>query len=129
MHLVRCRCASQVESKDKQFGRQTTKSFRSVSECRISGPLGGPARCVESTVTGRPKLAPDRMSPGTPPPTKFQGLWYINWFRFVLLFSSIIPVSLRVNLTHDLACSWVRGHPDPPSRWDIYTINTISPPH
>eukprot|EP00668_Euglena_longa_P013896 GGOE01017847.1.p1 GENE.GGOE01017847.1~~GGOE01017847.1.p1 ORF type:complete len:1117 (-),score=406.00 GGOE01017847.1:373-3663(-) len=30
--------------------------------------------------------------------TQFQGLWYINWFRFVLLFSYIVPVSLRVNL-------------------------------
>ena len=31
-------------------------------------------------------------------PGSMQGLWYINWFRFILLFSSIIPVSLRVNL-------------------------------
>ncbi|KAG2383553.1 hypothetical protein C9374_004224 [Naegleria lovaniensis] len=29
---------------------------------------------------------------------QFQGLWYITIFRFVLLFSSIIPISLRVNL-------------------------------
>eukprot|EP01006_Ploeotia_vitrea_P034800 TRINITY_DN65800_c6_g3_i1.p1 TRINITY_DN65800_c6_g3~~TRINITY_DN65800_c6_g3_i1.p1 ORF type:complete len:1115 (-),score=98.08 TRINITY_DN65800_c6_g3_i1:221-3409(-) len=29
---------------------------------------------------------------------KFQGQWYIAWFRFILLFSSIIPISLRVNL-------------------------------
>ncbi|KAF8926298.1 putative aminophospholipid-translocase [Dissophora ornata] len=28
----------------------------------------------------------------------FQGLWYIYLFRFVILFSSIIPISLRVNL-------------------------------
>ncbi len=28
----------------------------------------------------------------------FQGLWYIYLFRFVLLFSSIIPISMRVNL-------------------------------
>eukprot|EP00161_Ancyromonas_sigmoides_P008610 TRINITY_DN2157_c0_g1_i1.p1 TRINITY_DN2157_c0_g1~~TRINITY_DN2157_c0_g1_i1.p1 ORF type:complete len:140 (-),score=26.34 TRINITY_DN2157_c0_g1_i1:78-497(-) len=31
----------------------------------------------------------------------FTGLWYIYTFRFVILFSSIIPISLRVNL--DLA--------------------------
>jgi len=29
---------------------------------------------------------------------RFQGLWFITFFRFVLLFSSIIPISLRVNL-------------------------------
>eukprot|EP01059_Diplonema_ambulator_P007653 TRINITY_DN17146_c0_g1_i1.p1 TRINITY_DN17146_c0_g1~~TRINITY_DN17146_c0_g1_i1.p1 ORF type:complete len:1140 (+),score=434.95 TRINITY_DN17146_c0_g1_i1:152-3421(+) len=29
---------------------------------------------------------------------KFVGEWYISFFRFVLLFSSIIPISLRVNL-------------------------------
>ncbi|KAI8978614.1 hypothetical protein BDB01DRAFT_799422 [Pilobolus umbonatus] len=28
----------------------------------------------------------------------FNGLWYIYIFRFVILFSSIIPISLRVNL-------------------------------
>ena len=28
----------------------------------------------------------------------FTGLWYIYFFRFILLFSSIIPISLRVNL-------------------------------
>lgn len=28
----------------------------------------------------------------------FQGLWYIYVFRFLILFSSIIPISLRVNL-------------------------------
>ncbi|KAF9167782.1 putative aminophospholipid-translocase [Actinomortierella ambigua] len=28
----------------------------------------------------------------------FQGLWYIYLFRFMILFSSIIPISLRVNL-------------------------------
>lgn len=28
----------------------------------------------------------------------FKGLWYIYFFRFLLLFSSIIPISLRVNL-------------------------------
>jgi phospholipid-translocating ATPase len=28
----------------------------------------------------------------------FQGLWYIYLFRFLILFSSIIPISLRVNL-------------------------------
>lgn len=31
----------------------------------------------------------------------FQGYWYINFFRFILLLSAIIPISLRVNL--DLA--------------------------
>jgi phospholipid-translocating ATPase len=29
---------------------------------------------------------------------KFHGAWFIIFFRFVLLFSSIIPISLRVNL-------------------------------
>eukprot|EP01060_Flectonema_neradi_P005335 TRINITY_DN13533_c0_g1_i2.p1 TRINITY_DN13533_c0_g1~~TRINITY_DN13533_c0_g1_i2.p1 ORF type:complete len:1216 (+),score=261.43 TRINITY_DN13533_c0_g1_i2:203-3850(+) len=29
---------------------------------------------------------------------RFVGEWYISFFRFVLLFSSIIPISLRVNL-------------------------------
>ena len=28
----------------------------------------------------------------------FKGAWYIYFFRFLLLFSSIIPISLRVNL-------------------------------
>ena len=28
----------------------------------------------------------------------FVGNWYINFFRFILLLSSIIPISLRVNL-------------------------------
>ena len=28
----------------------------------------------------------------------FKGKWYINLFRFVLLLSAIIPISLRVNL-------------------------------
>ncbi|OZJ03159.1 hypothetical protein BZG36_03891 [Bifiguratus adelaidae] len=28
----------------------------------------------------------------------FQGIWYIYVFRFLILFSSIIPISLRVNL-------------------------------
>ena len=28
----------------------------------------------------------------------FQSGWYINFFRFILLLSSIIPISLRVNL-------------------------------
>lgn len=28
----------------------------------------------------------------------FHGKWYIYWFRFMLLFSAIIPISLRVNL-------------------------------
>ncbi|KAJ1916986.1 putative aminophospholipid-translocase [Mycoemilia scoparia] len=28
----------------------------------------------------------------------FKGKWYINLFRFLILFSSIIPISLRVNL-------------------------------
>ena len=28
----------------------------------------------------------------------FVGQWYINFFRFILLLSSIIPISLRVNL-------------------------------
>ena len=27
-----------------------------------------------------------------------QSGWYINFFRFILLLSSIIPISLRVNL-------------------------------
>ena len=36
--------------------------------------------------------------------TSFRGLWYINMFRFVLLFSSIVPVSLRVNL--DMGKTW-----------------------
>jgi phospholipid-translocating ATPase len=31
----------------------------------------------------------------------FKGTWEINFFRFILLMSSIIPISLRVNL--DLA--------------------------
>ena len=31
----------------------------------------------------------------------FHGQWYLRYFRFVLLLSSIIPISLRVNL--DLA--------------------------
>lgn len=31
----------------------------------------------------------------------FSGSWYFKYFRFVLLLSSIIPISLRVNL--DLA--------------------------
>ncbi|GAB5587710.1 Putative aminophospholipid-translocase [Umbelopsis nana] len=30
--------------------------------------------------------------------TGFQGIWYIYVFRFLILFSSIIPISLRVNL-------------------------------
>lgn len=29
---------------------------------------------------------------------RFRGAWFISLFRFVLLFSSIIPISLRVNL-------------------------------
>eukprot|EP01105_Mastigella_eilhardi_P004144 TRINITY_DN1549_c0_g1_i5.p1 TRINITY_DN1549_c0_g1~~TRINITY_DN1549_c0_g1_i5.p1 ORF type:complete len:886 (+),score=168.81 TRINITY_DN1549_c0_g1_i5:707-3364(+) len=29
---------------------------------------------------------------------KFEGLWYINAFRFMILFSAIIPISMRVNL-------------------------------
>lgn len=28
----------------------------------------------------------------------FRGTWYINFFRFVLLLSAIIPISLRVNM-------------------------------
>jgi phospholipid-translocating ATPase len=28
----------------------------------------------------------------------FRGKWYVNFFRFVLLLSAIIPISLRVNL-------------------------------
>lgn len=28
----------------------------------------------------------------------FRGTWYIYVFRFLILFSSIIPISLRVNL-------------------------------
>ena len=34
----------------------------------------------------------------------FQGDWWIYLFRFVLLFSYIIPISLRVNL--DMGKSW-----------------------
>jgi phospholipid-translocating ATPase len=34
----------------------------------------------------------------------FHGYWYLYFFRFLLLFSSIIPISLRVNL--DLAKTW-----------------------
>lgn len=30
--------------------------------------------------------------------SRFTGLWWLNLFRFVVLFSSIIPISLRVNL-------------------------------
>ena len=30
--------------------------------------------------------------------SNFQGKWYIQFFRFILLLSSIIPISLRVNL-------------------------------
>ncbi len=28
----------------------------------------------------------------------FKGIWYIYYFRFLLLFSAIIPISMRVNL-------------------------------
>jgi phospholipid-translocating ATPase len=28
----------------------------------------------------------------------FEGVWYINFFRFILLLCAIIPISLRVNL-------------------------------
>ena len=28
----------------------------------------------------------------------FRGTWWINFFRFILLLSAIIPISLRVNL-------------------------------
>lgn len=28
----------------------------------------------------------------------FKGKWWINFFRFILLLSAIIPISLRVNL-------------------------------
>lgn len=28
----------------------------------------------------------------------FDGIWWIYFFRFVLLLSSIIPISMRVNL-------------------------------
>ena len=34
----------------------------------------------------------------------FQGEWYVSGFRFTLLFSSIIPISLRVNL--DMGKAW-----------------------
>ncbi len=34
----------------------------------------------------------------------FTGAWYIELFRFILLLSSIIPISLRVNL--DMAKIW-----------------------
>ena len=41
---------------------------------------------------------------------KFAGQWYIEIFRFMLLFSSIIPVSLRVNLDiAKLVYSWMIG--------------------
>jgi phospholipid-translocating ATPase len=26
------------------------------------------------------------------------GTWYLQWFRFLLLLSSVIPISLKVNL-------------------------------
>lgn len=32
---------------------------------------------------------------------QFRGIWYVSFFRFLIIFSSIIPISLRVNL--DLA--------------------------
>jgi len=32
---------------------------------------------------------------------QFRGLWYVSFFRFMIIFSSIIPISLRINL--DLA--------------------------
>jgi len=31
----------------------------------------------------------------------FAGAWYLTWFRMLLLLSSIIPISMRINL--DLA--------------------------
>ncbi len=46
----------------------------------------------------------------------FKSKWYINFFRFVLLLSAIIPISLRVNL--DLAkvfyCYGIFGDTDMP---------------
>lgn len=30
--------------------------------------------------------------------SEFKGQWAINFFRFILLLSAIIPISLRVNL-------------------------------
>ena len=46
----------------------------------------------------------------------FKSKWYINFFRFVLLLSAIIPISLRVNL--DLAkvfyCYGIYGDADMP---------------
>lgn len=46
----------------------------------------------------------------------FKAKWYINFFRFVLLLSAIIPISLRVNL--DLAkvfyCYGIYGDTDMP---------------
>jgi len=46
----------------------------------------------------------------------FKSKWYINFFRFVLLLSAIIPISLRVNL--DLAkvfyCYCIYGDTDMP---------------
>lgn len=46
----------------------------------------------------------------------FKSKWYINFFRFVLLLSAIIPISLRVNL--DLAkvfyCYGIYGDTDMP---------------
>lgn len=34
----------------------------------------------------------------------FAGAWYLTWFRMLLLLSSIIPISMRINL--DLAKIW-----------------------
>jgi phospholipid-translocating ATPase len=30
--------------------------------------------------------------------SEFKGTWVINFFRFILLLSAIIPISMRVNL-------------------------------
>ncbi len=48
---------------------------------------------------------------------RFEGSWWISIFRFLILFSTIIPISLRVNL--DLGKSWyarqIEHDPDIPN--------------
>lgn len=55
----------------------------------------------------------------------FQGQWYVSVMRFLILFSTIIPVSLRVNL--DLAKSVYAGHikKDPDIAGTIVRTSTI----
>ena len=43
----------------------------------------------------------------------FEGYWYISYFRYLLLFSSIIPISLRVNLDFAKAVFSFRISSDP----------------